>query len=178
MGSIDIVCVNAHMLGDDATWWGGFWAVGEIYIAGVADMVEKVKARLDEEEAGTSIRELRLLGHGNESGQWIGADWIGQMEVATYARDFQALAGRFASGGWMTLEGCGVGYAIYMMLALSDVVGVPVQGYLATQYYRVPGAEGRSMRCYEGKAGAGPLTFKDQVKQVLKHMPSRSGFGL
>lgn len=122
MRSIDIVCVNGHVLGDDAMWWGGFWNVDEIYIASVADMVEKVEARLDE-EAGTVIRELRLLGHGTEAGQRIG-------------------------------------------------------GYLATQFYRVPGPEGRSMRCYGGKAKAGPPTFKDEVKQVLKHMPWRSGFGM
>lgn len=177
MRSIDIVCVNGHVLGDDAMWWGGFWNVDEIYIASVVDMVEKVEARLDE-EAGTVIRELRLLGHGTEAGQRIGADWVDHVEIAAYAADFKKLAGRFANGGWMTLEGCGVGYAIYMMLALSDLVGVPVQGYLATQFYRVPGPEGRSMRCYGGKAKAGPPTFKDEVKQVLKHMPWRSGFGL
>ncbi|HET6762115.1 MAG TPA: hypothetical protein VFH27_00550 [Longimicrobiaceae bacterium] len=177
MRSIDIVCVDAHQLGDDAMWWGGFWASGELYIASVADMVAKVKARLDEDE-GSLNGELRIVGHGSESGQWFGADWVGADEIANHEKDFKELAGRFGLGGWMTLEGCGVGFSIHMMIALSKLVGVPVDGYLAPQYLRVPGYEGRLMRCYDGKARAGPPTLKDEVKRVLKKMPRHSGFGL
>jgi hypothetical protein len=144
MSLIDIYCVADHEL--DATMWvDSLLTPGDVGIAGVADLVAKVQARC---AGGDRVRELRVVGHGDEWGQYFGADWVNE-QTATHRHraDFACLRGLFGPGGFMTLGGCDVGEAAALLRALSGIVGVPVQGFMAKQYPLFPGDEGRRRRC-------------------------------
>jgi len=169
MPLIDIYCVADHEF-DETMWVDGLLTQGEVGIASVADMVAKVQARC---AGGDRIRELRVFGHGDEWGQYFGADWVNeQTAMHRFRPQLEQLRGLFGPGGFMTLGGCDVGEAAALLRALFAIVGVPAQAFMAKQYPVFPGDEGRRRRCSDRCEVSGSQAW-EHVDTVLDPLRER-----
>jgi len=118
---------------------------GDVPIKTVKDMVVKI---LKSCARGNKIAELRIVGHGNEYGQYIGSDWVDSSTVRKYRSDLVRLAPFFGKAGHVIMGGCKVGQNGALLVTLSDYFNVPVTGYTASQRPLIPGDEGGSTTCY------------------------------
>src|SRR5688500_13806045 len=118
MANIDIYCIADYNPADGAFWWDGFWSVGELYVLSLADILDKVKARLAK-DPGSRIGQLRVSGHGTDHSQRFGADRVEMENIKDFEPCFAELAPLFGPGGIMILEGCGTGKAVDLLIALS-----------------------------------------------------------
>lgn len=150
MSRINIYCVDES--GSDVVMWlDSFFTFGEIGITGVTDMVEKIERRC---AGGDRLGELRIIGHGNALGQYVGAEWLSEQSLPNHRAALVRLAPLFAHatastpGGLVTLGGCLVGHATGLMLRLSDIFNVPVRAFRASQRPLIPGDEGSEVQCY------------------------------
>jgi hypothetical protein len=120
-------------------------SVGEIGVKSVPDMVRQLETKC---AGGDLIGELRIVGHGNENGQYFGGDWINDYTVHSYAAYWTRLRKLFDTGkGLVTLGGCKVGQAELLLVKLSKLLDVPVRGFRTFQNPVVPGDEGGETRC-------------------------------
>jgi hypothetical protein len=120
-------------------------AIGDVPIGNVRDLVNQVALKCAQ---GDKVRELRITGHGNIEGQYIGSDWIDSKTVDNYDHLWQRLHPFFSSNGLLTLEGCQVGQAHLLLVKLSNYLGVSVRGFRTFQNPVVPGYEGGETKCY------------------------------
>ena len=148
MSEIDVYCVSADHP-DVVMWIDSALTPRDVPITSVADMVFKLVGRFGT-KAGRSDRigELRIVGHGNEYGQYIGSDWIDHSTIGKFLPQFSKLIGVFGQNGLITLGGCLVGRNGSLLLKLSDMTNVPVRAFTASQRPLVPGDEGNETRCY------------------------------
>lgn len=167
MAVIDVYVVDDSsfdltMFIDSALTWGS------IGIQSVRDMADKV-SRLC--VSGDRIANLRILGHGNDTGQFIGTDWVTEATLPSFRGQFARLAGLFVRGGSdssraeLTMGGCQQGRNGSFLLAISHIVNVPVSGYTALQRPVLPGDEGGRTTCYITCARGG-RTFADSFDDV------------
>jgi hypothetical protein len=149
MADIDVYCVSDDHP-DVVTWVDSALTIGDVPITNVGDMVAKLVARFGATVGGgDKIRELRIVGHGNAHGQYIGSDWVDGKTIRAFRPEFVWLTRFFAHpGGLITLGGCLVGRNGPLLLALSDMTNVPVRAFTASQRPTVPGDEGNETRCY------------------------------
>lgn len=129
---------------------------GDVGVQNVRDMVSKI---LKMTSQGDRIRELRIVGHGNESGQYIGADWISLDTIDIYRSQLVRIAPFFALKANVIMGGCRMGRNGGLLLKLSEIFNVPVSGFTAFQRPALPGDEGGRTTCYitctrEGKTTA------------------------
>jgi len=94
------------------------------------------------------VQTLTIIGHGNETGQQVGNDWICYESLKDYRSEFVKLTPLFGDKGEIILGGCRVGRAAPVLLGLSDIVGRPVSGYSALQRPHLPGYEGGRTTCF------------------------------
>jgi len=119
--------------------------IGDIGITGVRDLVRQVGKEC---AGGDKVRELRIVGHGSENGQYFGRDWIDDISVDAYAMEWLTLKSYFdRSVGLLTLGGCKVGQAELLLVKLSHYLGVPARGFRTFQNPIIPGDEGGETRC-------------------------------
>lgn len=118
---------------------------GDLGIKNVADMVTQCKSVCSK---GAKIRELRVVGHGNASGQWFGEDWVDENTLASHQTKLAGLRPCFDAMSYVSLGGCKVGQAEILLSRFSKIVGVPVQAWTASQRPGVPGDEGANVRCF------------------------------
>jgi|KBSMisStandDraft_5_1062788.scaffolds.fasta_scaffold34467_3 hypothetical protein len=130
---------------DFVMWFDSVVTANDIGIKNVADMVRKILAKCS---SGDKIGELRIFGHGNRDGQWIGGDWVTSASVSSHTIDFARLRPLFDPFGMITLGGCQVGLNDLLLAKLSAIVGVPVRAFTAKQRPGVPGDEGAETKCY------------------------------
>jgi len=113
MAELRITVVEKATQDDRYNWWSARMRSGESKAESVKDMVDKVLARLGEDD---SILRLTLIGHGSpgnlsmgdgksrEVGKHIGIDnpdeWVDELE---------RLRDRFSSDALLTLRGCKAG---------------------------------------------------------------------
>lgn len=94
------------------------------------------------------IDKLCIVGHGNQTGQQIGADWVDKGALSSHATNLKRLRPHFCAGAEVTLEGCEVGHASSLMKELSNLLdGVPVRAGTAFQRPLIPGLEGGVRTC-------------------------------
>jgi hypothetical protein len=143
MGNIDIYVIDNKadfVLAADRAL-----TIGDVGISSVRDLVAKVGTECRD---GDKVRELRIVGHGNEYGQFIGADWVGDRNVHAFAVHWGRLKTYFdPSCGLVTLGGCKVGQAELLLLKMSHYLGVPVRAFRTFQNPVIPGDEGGETRC-------------------------------
>ena len=126
-------------------------------------MVTKVQSLTKKKK----IRELRIFGHGNVWGQYVGGDWLSLPSLPSWRPELAKLAvGCFGRGGFITMAGCEQGGNGGFLLEISSIVGVPVQGFTALQRPTVPGDEGGVTRCFITCSRTGP-TAADSVDRIL-----------
>jgi hypothetical protein len=124
-----------HMIDERGVsgWLNAALFIGEIAFTNVNNLVENVLSEL-----GTrKVRRLDIDDHGNEEGMELGDDWVSESNLATYAPVLQRLRGKFTSNGFVHLQGCHVGANRRFLVAVAEVVGVPVwagTGYDAPGY--------------------------------------------
>lgn len=150
----DIYVVDASKF-DTVMWIDAALTIGEIEIAGVDDMVRKIETRC---AGGDRIGELRIVGHGNDTGQYVGADWLSASTVRRHRPALNRLQPLFSSEGVVVLGGCLVGHASELMILLADILNVPIRAFRASQRPLIPGDEGSRVQCYitctrEGRRG-------------------------
>jgi hypothetical protein len=155
MADIDIYCVADHEP-DVVMWVDAMLSWGEIDITSVSDMVQKVKRQCGRNH---KIRELRIFGHGNTYGQFIGRDWIDSDSIRSYRGELVKLYGLFGREGMLTLAGCQVGQNSDLLLKFGDILNVPVRAFEANQRPVMPGDEGREVRCYLTCTRSGSRTW-------------------
>jgi hypothetical protein len=144
MATLDIVCVSTAEP-DIVMWIAGGLHIGELDITSVSDMVAKIKARCGSTH---KLGELRVIGHGNSHGQYVGSDWLSDRSVNAFRSELGQLRPLFGSGGRFTLAGCHVGHNSRLLLTLSDVLCVPVRAFMAAQRPVAPGDQGRAVQCF------------------------------
>lgn len=143
MGNIDIYVID-NSPGIIMTI-GRALSIGSIGITSVRSMVEQVGIAC---KGVDKVRELRISGHGDEDGQFIGDDWVGEANIHAFAADLAKLKTYFdPSCGLVTLEGCKVGQAELLLVKMSHHLGVPVRGFRTFQNDFIPGDEGGETRC-------------------------------
>ena len=143
MGNIDVYVIDSKsdmVLGVDRAL-----TFGDIGISSVRDLVAQVGKAC---KGGDKVRELRIVGHGTEYGQFIGGDWVGDANVHAFAVHWATLKTYFdPSCGLVTLGGCKVGQAELLLVKMSHYLGVPVRGFRTYQNPAIPGDEGGETRC-------------------------------
>lgn len=96
----------------------------------------------------TWLYELCIVGHGNQTGQWFGADWVNFAALGTHGATLAKLKPYFCAGAVVTLEGCEVGHASSLLRGISNAFGgVPVRAGTAFQRPLIPGLEGGVRTC-------------------------------
>lgn len=143
MAKISIVVVSDKGSTDGFYFLQGLMNVGESYATGIANMVTLIK---DLCKGGDKIVSLTIHGHGNETGQYIGTDWLDTGTLAQYRASLLELAPLFDADAVVTLGGCNVGHAEALLQQLSDLLGVTLRAGTASQL-AFPGVEGGVRTC-------------------------------
>jgi hypothetical protein len=126
---------------------------------------------------------LTIFGHGNANGQDFGSDWVdlntlpgfrGQLSRIRpfFARGplpillwlAQQTQGIPADGATVILGGCMVGRNSPLLQALSDIFGVPVVAWTATQHPLLPGHQGGMKVCSPKKCDYMGRTLLDLIE--------------
>ncbi|MEO1018535.1 MAG: hypothetical protein AAFY56_12715, partial [Pseudomonadota bacterium] len=98
--------------------------IEELYMTNVENMADRVLRKVN--SMPFKVRRLNILDHGNKDGMEIGDDWITIETLPNYARHFRRLRGIFHRKGFVHFQHCDVGSNLPLLVALSDLVGVPV----------------------------------------------------
>lgn len=146
MPNVDVYCVSANE-SDVVVWLDSAVTPRDIPILSVADMVTKLIARFGT-GGGDKIGELRIVGHGDKTGQDIGADWIDSTTLPSYRSELHRLFPLFGPEALVTMGGCRAGHNGGLLLELSNIWNVPVRGFTANQRPLIPGDEGNETKCY------------------------------
>ena len=153
--------VNVYVFSDHkfdiVMWIDSALTLGEQGVLSIRDMVAKLQKLCAD---GTRIGELRILGHGNQNGQYIGSDWLEIGTLPSHQTDLAKLAPLFGPHGQVVMGGCRVGRATELLLALSNLWHVPVSGFTALQRPPIPGDEGGRTTCLV-KCNSAGYTFAD-----------------
>lgn len=144
MANIDIYVIGNSS--DVVTFVDSALTAGDIPIANVKDLVTQVSTKCA--AGGDKIRELRIVGHGNHEGQWIGSDWVTSQTVDWHAAEWRKLRPFFSTSGLVTLGGCKVGQVSLLLVKLSNYLAVPVRGFRTFQNPAIPGDEGGETKCF------------------------------
>jgi len=160
---IDDSSFDLTMFLDSALTWG------DTGIKNTKDMADKlVKLCI----GGDRIAELRILGHGNDTGQYVGSDWLEKSNLGQYREQLARISPLFVRlqnsstrRAHVTMGGCRVGRNGSFLLALSEIWNVPVSGFTALQRPGVPGDEGGRTTCYITCAKGGRTTA-DSIDDV------------
>jgi|NOAtaT_7_FD_contig_21_988952_length_751_multi_7_in_0_out_0_2 hypothetical protein len=144
MSEINIYCVSNNR-NDLVMFLDSLFTFNDIGVSSVSDMVGKVVGKCSR---GDRIAELRIVGHGNALGQYIGADWVEETTLPPLESELRRLRPLFGGNGLVTLGGCRVGHSSGLMLRMSNILNVPVRGFRAAQRPLIPGDEGSEQRCY------------------------------
>lgn len=160
---IDNSQFDLTMFVDSALTWG------DVGIRNVRDMVDKLVNLCAH---GDRIAELRIVGHGNDRGQYVGSDWLSEstlwshrQQLARISSLFVRTRGESSESAHVIMGGCQQGRNGSFLLALSDIWNVPVSGFTALQRPGVPGDEGGRTTCYITCARQGRTTA-DAVDDV------------
>jgi hypothetical protein len=145
MATVNVYCID-NSRSDWVYWIDSALTARDIGIASVADMVQKISALC---ASGDRIGELRIAGHGNRRGQFVGANWLDDTTLMQHRFQLSRLSALFASrrSSLVSMGGCRVGQNEGLLLSLSQVFGVTVRGWTARQRPLVPGDEGNETRC-------------------------------
>ncbi|MBC7898874.1 MAG: hypothetical protein H7070_02375 [Saprospiraceae bacterium] len=143
MSNIDIYVIDSSP--DIVMTVGRALAIGDIGISSVRNLAEQVGIAC---KGGDKVRELRISGHGSQYGQFIGGDWVCDVNIHEFALHWAKLKTYFdPSCGLVTMEGCKVGQAELLLVKMSHYLGVPVRGFRTFQNDFIPGDEGGETRC-------------------------------
>src|SRR5512138_878527 len=145
MATQDIYCVSKTSDFDMATFLSNVLHPVAVSIKNVADLANQVV--LVCKSAPGSLGELTIVGHGNPFGQYIGSDWVNKDNLENFRADLARLLPLFGRDGLVTMAGCRQGRNGSFLLALSDMLDVPVRGFTADQRPGVPGNQGSETRC-------------------------------
>jgi hypothetical protein len=130
----------------------------EIAVTSVKSMVRKVIARANANGGGRrSIFRLNIYGHGRPGLQSIGdgrgnesGKNLSDGNVHNFNDSLVTLKPYFRKDAIVTLHGCKTGKGkegTTLLKHLANILGVPVQAGMETQYPLVPGMEGDIKRC-------------------------------
>jgi hypothetical protein len=167
MATIDVYVIDDSsfdltLFMDSALTWG------DVGIKNLKDMVDKLVKLC---ATGDRIAELRILGHGDPTGQYIGADWVTESSLTAHREQLARMSPLFVrtpgatSRAHVIMAGCRQGQNGSFLLALSNIWNVPVSGFTALQRPAVPGDEGGTTTCYITCA-KGARTTADSVDDV------------
>ena len=110
---------------DIVGWLAALTRLNELYMSDVRSMVAAVKQRCAS-IAGSTIRRLDVLDHGNPNGVEIGSDWITLSTIGPFDGLFRQLAPLFAPTGFVHLQHCQAGQNHALLGHFSMLFGVPV----------------------------------------------------
>ncbi|MDD9943493.1 MAG: hypothetical protein OXU20_20805 [Myxococcales bacterium] len=141
---VDVSTFDLTMFLDGALTWA------DTGILSVRNMVAKLRKLC---RHGDRIAELRIVGHGSESGQYVGADWLSLETLPSFRSELSRMHPLFVRGGIgrrpsVVMGGCRQGRNPSLLLALSRIWNVPVSGFTALQRPAWPGDEGGRTTCY------------------------------
>jgi hypothetical protein len=146
MGDVDIYCIGKTEDFDFTTFAANVVHPLALSIGSVADMANQVVLAC--KSAAAKLAELTIVGHGDPLGQYIGGDWVDKGSLGSFRTGLVRLQPLFGRDGLVTLGGCEQGQNGAFLLALSDMLNVPVRGFTAYQRALWPGNQGSETRCY------------------------------
>jgi hypothetical protein len=146
---------------DFVMWISSALTPSDIPILSVADMVSKLLRKCG---SGKKIDRLEIIGHGNATGQYVGADWLDSGSLSTHRGELGRLAPFFSPSAVVTLGGCSVGRASSLLIELSGLwPGVTVRAMTANQRPLLPGEEGGVRECVRRRCSSSGEGFWDWV---------------
>lgn len=115
----------------DATGWlAAATRTGEIYMTDVASMVSNVISLLTTESE--TMSRLNILDHGSPRGFQVGTDNVNSGTLPTHSIELVKLRPHFATDGFVHLQHCQIGQNSQLLIALAQLLDVPV--YAGKQY--------------------------------------------
>jgi hypothetical protein len=176
--------IDVYVIGDSkfdlTTFLDSTLTWGDIGIKNVKDMADKPVGLCVN---GDHIAQLRIVGHGNALGQYIGTDWIDHKSLGSHRQQLARMSPLFVRAmdssdrrAHVVMGGCEQGRNGGLLLALSDIWNVPVSGFTAMQRPILPGDEGGETTCYitctrQGQTAADG--FDDLQLQIIEWFRKR-----
>jgi len=105
-------------------------------ITGVNDLLNTLLLKCGIRPGHKVIKNLLVVGHGNPTGMFVGADWLDATSFPNFQGDLAKMGFLFSRDGdaRVTLGGCEVGQAVNLLQLLSGTwPGVTVRGMSALQ---------------------------------------------
>jgi hypothetical protein len=126
-----------------------FITFGEKDVKSVKGLVKLVKQLCDTK--GKKVRRLRISGHGNSSGAYVGADWISLKTLPKHEPDLKKLKPYFvAPTSRVIFDACQTGADVRLLTRLSQLWGgIRVTGFFDNQQpnFISPDDEGTVVTC-------------------------------
>lgn len=161
MADLDVYVISDHKF-DPVTWIDSALTWGDVGVLGIRDMVTKLQRICAN---GDRIAELRIVGHGNELGQFVGRDWLCREVVRHWRSELSKMTPLFGVKRHVIMGGCRQGRNSGLLLALSNIWNVPVSGFTALQRPPLPGDEGGRTTCFITCTRSG-YTFADHFDKL------------
>lgn len=169
--SQDIYCIGKTADFDFTTFASNVVHPLALSVANVDDMVNQVVLACK----STKLGELTLVGHGNAFGQDIGSDWVDNKTLESFRSSLKRLVPLFGSDGLVTMGGCEQGQNGSFLLAISDMLDVPVRGFTAYQRALYPGNQGSETRCFLTCTRGSHDAWDDYIDPAIKKVRSALG---
>ncbi len=145
MAKLGVTVVGKAKVWDLANEITAFVWIGEKRVTCVADLVTKIFKRCAK---GDTIIMLKILDHGDSSGQCIGDDYVSESTFNKHRDRLSKLRQCFDPKAVVRLGGCKVGHASGLLSKLSSLWGgVTVLAGTAYQRDLIPGIEGGVTSC-------------------------------
>jgi hypothetical protein len=135
-------------------------------IMNVGDMVDKILRQKGLISGTSVIKTLNIIGHGNKSGMYLGADWVDDSTFPNFQTPLSSLARYFSNEGdaVVALGGCKVGRNQKLLSLFSNTFGgVRVKAWSADQRPLLPGDEGGESDCYYNNCSYSGATMLDRL---------------
>jgi hypothetical protein len=146
---LDFFLVDASDPTDKTLALEHFITIGEIDIKSVKDMVDVVVMTCIAKKG--HIRSLRISGHGNSTGAYIGGDWISTDTLKCHEKELKKLNSCLSvKVSLVTFDSCQTGGAITLLQRLSKLWrGVRVKAFQENQRPDLlwPNDEGPAVVC-------------------------------
>ncbi|MCP5528179.1 MAG: hypothetical protein H7A47_15410 [Verrucomicrobiales bacterium] len=155
---LDITVIGDRGTFDQVNFLAGLFRVGEKEVTSVKHLADRLGSLC---AGGDRIAALQIIDHGNQTGQYIGADWLALKTLPGLRADLVRLRPLFGKGAVVTMAGCKVGHAPGLLSQLSILWGgVQVRAGTAYQRPLIPGIEGGVTACdLNGCTYSGPTVF-------------------
>ncbi|UCD75115.1 MAG: DUF4347 domain-containing protein [Phycisphaerales bacterium] len=165
MAKLDIVVVSDPGKFDGFYFLQSMMNIGEKHVTHTQTMVKQI---LDLTDSDNTVAALTIHGHGNQTGQYVGRDWLDIYTLPKYREELAKLTPHFEEDAIVTLGGCNVGHAEALLQRLSELWGGIAVRAGTAQQMAFPGIEGGIRSCKVNVCKYGGPGFWDKFDQKVR----------